>query len=288
MEPVWIEVALNGGAGRQRQPNIPVSPQEIISEGILAAQAGAAVVHVHVYDPATEKPVESADLYRRVIEGIREQTNAIVYPTIALGGSLKDRFTAVEELAKLGLLEWTALDPGSVNIVHRAQAANNINGFVYSTPDDHIRHGLSLSAQYGFHASFAIYEPGFARLGKALSDSVRNLPQPIYRIMLSTDYLFGLPPETFAIDTYDKVLSHVAHGAPKMVSVLGGDVMSVAEKAISSGFYLRVGLEDASLGCERTNIELIEEAVGLVSRLGGTPATPDQIRQTLGSTHATG
>src|SRR3546814_15774744 len=47
---IWLEVALNGGWGRDRQPLIPVRVDDLISEGISCARAGAAIVHFHAYD----------------------------------------------------------------------------------------------------------------------------------------------------------------------------------------------------------------------------------------------
>ena len=53
MTKVWIEAALNGPWSRERQPGIPVSVDEIVSDGVAAADAGAAIIHVHAYDTAT-------------------------------------------------------------------------------------------------------------------------------------------------------------------------------------------------------------------------------------------
>ncbi len=109
----WLEVALNGGWGRGLQPRIPVSVDELISEGIACARAGAAIVHFHAYD-REGRTSDDAGIYAAVIGGIRSDVDAIVYPTIAFDGT--DRFSFVETLARKGLLEWAALDTGSVNL----------------------------------------------------------------------------------------------------------------------------------------------------------------------------
>src|SRR5690349_16245495 len=110
----WLEVAVNGPWGRDTQPLIPVTPQEIIAEGVACAKEGAAVVHVHAYDPAIGRQKDDPDIYARIIEGIREQVDVIVYPTLPFVGSVdlpqvctpQERFAAVEELSRRGLLEW--------------------------------------------------------------------------------------------------------------------------------------------------------------------------------------
>ena len=131
----WLEVALNGGWGRQHQPGIPVSIPDIVAEGIACAREGAAIVHVHAYDEASGRQYDDPDVYARIIEGIRARCDCIVYPTIPLGGhtSAATRFAAIEALALRGLLECAVVDPGSVNI----------GGFVYFNPEEHIRHGLN-------------------------------------------------------------------------------------------------------------------------------------------------
>ncbi len=278
---VWLEVALNGGAGRSRQPLIPVTPDEIIEDGIRCVEAGAAILHLHAYDPDTAAPVEDADIYSRIIEGLRAKTDAIVYPTLALSGSVEERFVPVEILADRGLLEWCVVDPGSVNITHAMQFPRGQNGFLYANPDAHIRRGLEIAARCGSHPSFAIYEPGFMRLGAGWADRTPNVPQPIYRLMLSEDFRFGLPPRPYALEAYTSLLQECAPGAPWMVSGLGGDVSKIAEATLSLGGHLRVGLEDASLGCEKSNAQLTQEAVSLIHQFGHTLATADEVRRTL-------
>ena len=63
MAPVWIEAAINGPWGRERQPAIPVAMSDIIAEGIAAAKAGAAIIHLHVYDEATGRQTDDWQVY---------------------------------------------------------------------------------------------------------------------------------------------------------------------------------------------------------------------------------
>ena len=124
MPSVWLEAALNGPWGRARQPDIPVTVDEIVADGVAAAGAGAAVVHVHAYDEATGKQKDDWQIYARIIEGIRARCDAIVYPTIPLAGSgfagdamsPAQRYAHIGALAERGLVEWAVVDPGSVNL----------------------------------------------------------------------------------------------------------------------------------------------------------------------------
>ena len=82
----WLEVALNGAWTRARQPGIPVSVAEIVEQGIACVNAGASIIHVHAYDEATGQQKDDAELYKRIIEGIRTKVDAIVYPTVPAPG----------------------------------------------------------------------------------------------------------------------------------------------------------------------------------------------------------
>jgi uncharacterized protein (DUF849 family) len=268
----WLEVALNGGWGRQRQPGIPVSVRDIVAQGVACAQEGAAIVHVHAYDEASGRQRDDADTYARIIEGIRERYDCLVYPTIPLSGetSAATRFAAIEGLARRGLLECAVVDPGSVNL----------DGFVYMNTHEHIRHGLALAARHRFHPGYAIYEPGFLRLGATLAREAAA-PQPIYRFMFTEGMSFGFPPAEYALEAYLRLLAEVTPGSPWMVAGLDVDVLPMAGAAAVRGGHVRVGLEDAPLGSPRSNLEWVRAARGAISAAGASLASPAEVRRTL-------
>jgi 3-keto-5-aminohexanoate cleavage enzyme len=269
----WLEVALNGPWGRGRQPGIPVRVADIVAEGIACAREGAAIVHVHAYDESTGRQRDDADLYARIIEGIRAQADCIVYPTIPFGGehTAQSRYAAIEALGRRGLLECAVVDPGSVNI----------DAFVYLNPEDHIRHGLALAARYGFHPGYAIYEPGFLRLGAKLAHEAAA-PQPIYRFMFSEGFAFGFPPAPYALEAYLRLLADTAPGAPWMVAGLAVDVLPLAGEAAARGGHVRVGLEDAPLGTSCGNLDWVRAARREIEAAGGSLAGAADVRAALG------
>jgi uncharacterized protein (DUF849 family) len=286
---VWLEVALNGPWSRARQPGIPVKVREIVAEGIACARAGAAIVHVHAYDEATGRQKDDPDLYAAIIEGIRADVDAIVYPTLPFAGSAdasgemsaRSRFAAVEALAQRGLLEWAVVDPGTVNISDYGELAAGREGFVYANPESHVRQGLALAAAHRFHPSYAVYEPGFTRLGAALARAVPGVPQPLYRFMFSTGFAFGFPPEPFALEAHLALLEREAPGAAWMIAGLAVDVLPLVPAAIARGGHLRVGLEDAPFGSPRSNVEWVERAAGAIHAAGGAPASAAEVRAAL-------
>ncbi|MDA0339278.1 MAG: 3-keto-5-aminohexanoate cleavage protein [Proteobacteria bacterium] len=282
-DKVWLEVALNGGWGRKLQPLIPASVEEIIEEGVACANAGAAIIHFHSTIPGTGEWVEDADFYIRAIEGLRERTDAIVYPTLALTGAAEERYAPTLALCERGLMEWGVVDPGTVNITHRSQVQADRNGFIYPNPDDHIRMGLELAQHYDWHPSYAIYEPGFMRAGAWWAERYPTLPTPIYRLMLPDHFTFGLPFEDWALDAYRKLHSMCAPDAPLMVAAFGNEPEPMIPTILDAGCHLRVGLEDAPAGSKRGNLELVESAVAEIEKTGRTVATPTEVRAHLTS-----
>jgi 3-keto-5-aminohexanoate cleavage enzyme len=276
-DPVWLEVALNGGAGLAYQPNIPITPEAIIAEGVACAKAGAAIIHLHVYDD-DGKPFENADRYSQIIESIRQQCDAIIYPTLGLGVELHERLEPIKILAQRGLLEWGVVDPGSVNITHTSQIAAKADGFLYSNPDSDIRALLELAASDNWRPAYAIYEPGFARLGKAMADSIKGLRSPVYRVMFSDGLLFGMTPSEAALSFYAQHLAVVAAGAPWMISGLDANIEGIIPLAIELGAHIRVGLEDAPFGCQQSNLELVEQTAAIIVKSGRSLATAQQVR----------
>ncbi|MGQ0652360.1 MAG: 3-keto-5-aminohexanoate cleavage protein [Betaproteobacteria bacterium] len=275
MARTWLEVALNGPWGRALQPGIPVRVDDIVAQGIACAREGAAIVHVHAYDEAAGRQHDDADLYSRIIEGIRAKADCLVYPTLPFDGSgamaAQTRFAAVETLAARGLLEMAVVDPGSVNI----------GRLVYANPEEHVRHGLSLAARHGFHPGYAIYEPGFVRLGAALAAEVGGVPTPVYRFMFSEGFRFGFPPAEYALDAYLRLLGDEAGRVPWMVAGLAVDALKLAAAAVARGGHLRTGLEDAPFGSTRSNLDWVRAARREIEAAGGTLASAAEVRRAL-------
>lgn len=288
-DPTWLEVALNGPWSRTRQPNIPLSADEIVEAALACAGEGASIIHFHAYDPATGRQRDDYDIYAPIIERIRARADVICYGTLPFAGSVDapnpltpaQRFAAVDKLVRAGLIEWSVVDPGSTNISHYADIATGKEGFVYANPESHIRHGLSLAQQHRITPSYAIYEPGMMRLGAALHRAYPGAPVPIYRLMFSQHIAFGFPPADWALDAYLRLLALEQPGAPWMVAGLGVELGALVEQAVARGGHVRVGLEDAPMGCAEDNRTLARLARRRIEQAGGQLASPAQVRERL-------
>ncbi|MBV1876997.1 MAG: 3-keto-5-aminohexanoate cleavage protein [Pseudomonadales bacterium] len=282
---VWIEVALNGSLPRSLQPNIPVSAEEVIEDGINCVKAGAAILHLHARDPDTGLQNDNPDVYQTILEGIRAETDAVVYPTmpVHLYAGWTDRYQSAAELGRRGLLEWAVVDPGSLNLNGYDFNTKKLRGkgILYTNTDAEIRRGMMLSEQYQFHAEYACFEPGFIRLGAAMHKAYPAAPMPIYSFRFAQDLTFGLPPEEWALDAMLKLLALEAPGAPWMAACMGGNMTKLVKAAVARGGHVRTGLEDAPVHSKATNVSLVQACVDTIQGVGAEPATGTDVRAAL-------
>ena len=286
---VCIEVALNGPWTRRVQPTIPLAPEEIVSEAIECARAGASIIHFHAYDPSTGEQTTELDVVTRIVDEIRAKVDAVVIPAIRYmsnAESIQDdsgqkRYAHLETMATRGLAEWLIADPGSTNLVSYRDIAEGKKALVDINTPSAIRFALEVAAKYRLHPGFAIYDPGYLRLGAALARAVKGTPMPMYRLMFSEQFTFGYRPREYALRAYLEVLAEEAPGAPWMIAGLGVDIRSLIPLTVQLGGHVRVGLEDALLGSTTSNLRLVDEAAQLIEKSGGTVATPTQLRAEL-------
>ena len=283
-EPVWLEVALNGAWTRKGQPLMPITADEVIAEGVACVRAGASIVHMHAYDPGTGRQNDSAEVYARIIEGIRAQCDAIVYPTVGQypkDPESEERYAPIRALGERGLLEWSVVDPGSVNFSRFEDIQAGRPGYVYMNSEKHVRNGMVLAEKFGYHPSYAVYEPGFVRLGAALARHMPNVPQAVYRFMLTDVFAFGLPATDSALQAYLTLLEAEAPGAPWMIAGRCTDILPMVETTLAAGGHVRVGLEDAPLGSTMTNLHWVEKAAQRIRMAGGRLASAQDVRDSL-------
>lgn len=291
MRKVWIEAALNGPWTRALQPGIPDTIEAIVAEGVACARAGATIIHIHAYDGGGPE-THDWQVYARIIEGIRNQIDAPVYPSypafMSTTGSdsnpLADataRFAHLEALAARGLLDFVLVDPGSVNFSLTTTTSAAAPAATYLNPEAQVRHALAFAARHGIHPNYAIYEPGFLRAGAALARAA-GAKTPVYRLMFCDGLLaIGFPAKPYALAAYLSLLEEEAGSAPWMIAGLNTDLRPLFAETVARGGHIRVGLEDARLGIRKSNLALVEEAVRLVRDAGAEPASPAEMRQAL-------
>src|SRR5918999_6140521 len=279
-EPLVITCALTGGIhGKEANPNLPEQPDEIVEQGVAAATAGAAILHVHVRNADGSNTMD-IELFREVHDRLRAETDAIVQLTT--GGS--PRLTVEERIQPVALApEMCSLNMGLLNFFIRGEQV-----FFSNHRSDIERFAREISARD--------VKPELEVYNGAMLEEV--------------DYLLGLgifePPHTInfvlhtptqggqrgtprnLLDMVDRLRDLPVSQEDLRVNVtsMGPTQLPITTIGLAMGLSVRVGMEDNVLYRRgepvESNAQLVERTVRIAHELDREPATPDEARQRLG------
>ena len=276
-EPVVITCALTGGIhGKEANPNLPEQPDEIVEQGVAAAEAGAAILHVHARNPDGSNTM-SREIYGELHDRLRAETDAVIQLTT--GGS---PVLPVEERLNTVLLspEMCSLNMGLLNFFIRGEQV-----FFANHRSDIERFAREIAARE--------VKPELEVYSAAMLEEVAHLLglgilQPPYVINL----VFHTPTQGGTRGTPENLLDAVARiralGEDVRINVtsMGATQLPLTTIAMAMGFNVRVGMEDNVLFRRgeplENNAQLVERAVRIASELDRPIATPEQAREQLG------
>lgn len=283
-----ITCAVTGNIVKPGQhPNLPITPAQIAQACLDAADAGAAVVHIHVRDPETGMPSMELAHYAEVIERIRVRNRHLVInlttgpggrfipspddPQVAAPGStlmLPER--RVEHIAVLrpdiATLDLNTMNSGAEVVIN--------------TPANVARMAKVIRAA-GVKPEIEIFDSGDLHLAHDLiRDGVLEGPG-LFSFVLGVKYGFSATPATMAYAAGQLPPDAVWTGFG-----IGRQAFPMVAQAWLLGGHVRVGFEDnlfiAKGQLARDNAELVARARQLVESLGGAIATPQEAREILG------
>jgi uncharacterized protein (DUF849 family) len=287
-QEVIVTCALTGaGDTVGRSPHVPVTPEQIAASAVEAANAGAAVVHIHVRNIETGGPSREVALYAEVVRRIKDSgVDVVINLTAGMGGDLvidqedplkpidgtdlvnaNDRLPHVEEL----LPDICTLDCGSLNFGEGSQ--------LYISTPDMLRIGAKRIQELGVKPELEIFDTGHLWFAsKMVEEGLIDAP-PLFQLCMGIPY--GAPAEPNLLQAMVQLLPA---GAQWASFAIGRNQMPWVAQSVLLGGHVRVGLEDnlyLGKGVKATNGQLVERAVGIVEDLGATIATPDRARELL-------
>jgi 3-keto-5-aminohexanoate cleavage enzyme len=286
MTPTIIEVAVSGFGGKARNPNNPVSPEEVSTDLLACIEAGASILHNHLDDYGLTGPAAAARYGEGWKTVLAAGPDAIVYPTLAADdGSALGKYAHGIECVRTYGARMGVLDTGSVNLTGGSPdgAPSTVMQIAYVNDYALIDRVLCAYAEHAIAPSIAIYDPTFLRATIAYQRSGRLTRGAFVKLYFGGDhsYLdgrkgvsFGLPPTSKALDAYLEMLegSELVWAA----ALLGGDLLAhreFAREVLERGGHLRVGLEDYAGPRTPRNAELVAEAAAFARAFGRPPAS---------------
>lgn len=283
-----ITCAVTGNLTKPEQhPGLPVTPRQIATAALEAAQAGAAVAHIHVRDPATGRPSMDVELYREVIKLIREvDTELIINLTTGPGG----RFIPSDDDPKIAAPGTTLLPPEK-RVEHIAalrpdicsldlNTMNSGGDVVINTPKN-VRRMAQVIRQAGVKPELEIFDSGDLHLALDLiKEGVLDGPG-LWTFVMGVKYGFAATPETMLY-----ARNFLPQGAAWSAFGIGRAEFPIVAQAWLAGGHVRVGLEDniyiAKGVLAESNAALVARARDIVLSLGGEIATAAEAREILG------
>jgi uncharacterized protein (DUF849 family) len=286
-------------------PHLPVTPQQIADDAIAAAEAGAAIIHLHARDPETGRPDQTPEGFARFLPIVKQRTNAVV--NITTGGS---PYMRVEERARPAIAfspEVASLNMGSMNfgLYHlldrykefkfdwEREHLENSRDLVFRNSFQDIEYILKSCYENNTRFEFECYDTAHLYNLKHFFD------RGLIRAPLFIQTVFGL---LGGIGSHPEDVMHLKRTADRLFgdqyhwSVLGAgrSQMQVAAMAAAMGGNVRVGLED-SLWAGRGRLatasaDQVRIVRQIINGLGLEVATPDEAREMLSlkGSHAVG
>jgi uncharacterized protein (DUF849 family) len=277
-------------------PHLPITPVEIVAESLAAAEAGAAILHLHARDPDTGRPDQTPEAFARFLPRIKQQTGAVI--NLTTGGS---PFMSPQERVKPAAEfkpEVASLNMGSMNfgLFHlldrykdfkfdwEREHLENSRDLIFRNSFKDIEYILSTCAKNGTRFEFECYDIGHLYNLKHFLD--RGLVKP----PLFVQSVFGI---LGGIGTHAEDVAHMKRTADRLFgddyrwSVLGAGSaqMRIAAQAAAMGGNVRVGLEDSLWSgpkrLARSNAEQVATVRRILEGLGLEVATPDEARELL-------
>ena len=287
----FITCALTGaGDTVARSDRVPITPPQLADAALEAARAGAAVVHVHVRDPATGKGARDPRLFREVVNRIRSSGQDVVINTTAgMGGDLvlggdetplppassgTDMAGASERLAHVEdlLPDICTLDCGTMNFAAGGD-------YVMVNAPAMLRAMARKVQALGVKPELEVFDTGHLVMAK---DLIREglIDDPVL-IQLCMGIPYGAPDDP---DTLMAMVNQLPAGAVFSAFSIGRMQLPYVAMAVLAGGNVRVGLEDniyLSRGALATNGQLVERAVTILESMNVRVMGPNDVRERL-------
>ena len=283
-----ITCALTGSAPTpDKNPAVPVTPEEIANSAIAARAAGAAVVHIHVRDPETKLRSMELAHYQEVVERIRaSNSDVIINLTTGPGATFKPGDMAPDIVGEGTLLKSAAervhhIEVLKPEICSLDVATMNFAESVFLNPPHILREMSDRARAVGAKPEIEVFDTGQIELAKQLIKEGHIENPPYFQLCLGISFGAKATPEA---------MMHMRDCLPEgaLWSAFGISRMQfpMVAQAVLLGGNVRVGMEDnIYLGAGElapSNAALVERAADIINNLGNQVATPDEARSIMG------
>lgn len=294
LRKVIITAAITGqGATPVMSEYLPLTPKQIADDAVQAAEAGAAVVHIHARKDVTGEPTPSLPIFREIITDIKKRSNVVINITTGGAGTPDERIKVVPEFKpEMATLNCGSLSGTAIQVYERAKdkikydwekAFLSRENFIFENTYKMMREYSQACRENNTRPEIEIWDIGQISAVRFMLD--RNYITSPVHLQFVMGALSGMPATlgtlVFVYDRAREVLGNFTWS----VAAVGKDQISIGSAALTLGGNVRVGLEDslyAGYGrMARSSAEQVERIVNIAREMSILPATPDEVRQML-------
>lgn len=255
---------------RDTTPYIPYTPEEIARSAIECWNAGASIVHIHVRDPESGLGTQDLELFRQVVEPLREETDVVINLTTsgiaARNLSFEDRLKSLELRPELA-----SFDAGSINL----------GKGVFVNPPDFLNLAAETMKRLKVKPEIEVFDSGMIVTAVQMQNRGKLDDPLFFEFVLGTPY--GAPATPKSLVYLSEI---IPVNAIWSVTGIGRAHLPMSMMGLAMGGHIRVGMEDHVFykkgELAKSNAQFVERIARIAREYGREIASPEEARKILG------
>lgn len=281
-----ITAAITGaGTKPEDTPYLPITPEQIATSSLECAEAGAAVVHIHVRDPETGRPAIALDLYQDTVDRIKKHNKDLIINLTTGPGAT---FVPSDEKLSVGG-DGTYLFDAALRVRHIEKIKPDICSIDFNTMHHAgnsvrinykpiVKEMIKMVQAVRCKPELEIFDSGDFRIAQEfISEGVIDSP-PLWQFAMGIKYGWSASPETL-----DYARRQLPNGSVWSAFGISKMQMPIVAQSWLYGGHVRVGMED-NIFIEKgvlakSNSGLVIKAARIIKDLGGKVANYTEARE---------
>jgi len=270
-KPLIVTAALTGGVhGKEANPNVPETPEEVAEAAAAAEEAGASILHLHAREDSGERAF-STERFQELTDAVRAATDDVIIQHSTGGTAAPDALRA-EPLRTDPAPEMASLDMGPLNR-YQHLTSENTRALVDSL--------LAEMQAREIKPELEVFNDGHLNEVHGLLERA-DLADPVYATLIFGDGTLTPPRPGNLLNA----IRNLPDGAVFNTLGFGRHQLPFATLGVLMGGHVRVGLEDNVYyehgELAESNAQLVDRVASVAETLGRPVATPEEAREILG------
>jgi uncharacterized protein (DUF849 family) len=295
LRKVIITAAVTGqGATPVMSEYLPLTPKQIADDAVKAYEAGAAIVHIHARKDETGEPTPSLPIFREIVTDIKKRCNVVINITTGGAGTPAERIKVVPEFKpEMATLNCGSLSGTAIQVYERMKDKIKYEWereflareeFIFENTYKMMREYSQACRENNTRPELEIWDIGQISAVKYMID--RGYVDTPVHLQFVMGALSGMPATVSTLVFVYERTREVLGNFSWSVAAVGRDQIPIGAATLAMGGHVRVGLEDSLYSgygrLARSSAEQVKRVIKIAEQMSIQPATPDEVRKTLG------